>query len=109
MEQRTLEAILEIESEIRQQLTAEQERAEQWLERARLDVERRRLADLAQIEESVKNLEETAAKTAGEKAAEIIRHATEIVGRIDRYDDTHLMRIVREHIATIAPEACRDR
>jgi hypothetical protein len=108
MEQNTLAEILGVEKEIRDKLDAERDQASQWLANARREIEQVRLAETARLEESGGKDEQGAQTAAGDKAAEIVRQAQSAVQEIDRYADDDLRRLIRRHIAVIAPGASRD-
>lgn len=108
MQQDTLSEILEVEKEIKAMLDAERKRADQWLERMKLEIEQATQSELARLKDSVAQSEPVAKKAAEEKAAAIVQQARSRAEHIERIEEDRLTQIVRQSIAAIIPGATRD-
>jgi hypothetical protein len=105
MQQSTLQEILSVEEEIRQQLAGERERARQWLEGARREIEAQHAADLAGLEAATERRKAEAKHAAARKADQIARQAEAVAHAVDGFTDDELRRAVAQHMACIAPVA----
>jgi hypothetical protein len=103
MERDTLEEILAVEKEIRDQLEGERDEASRWLAGVRHGIEQDKLAEIVRIKDSVAQQDEAARKAAREKANEILRRATSAAQSVERVRDDELERRVRQHVACIVP------
>ncbi len=89
-------------------LDAERKRANQWLERTKLEIDQATESELARLKESVPQSEPAAKKAAEDEAAAIIQQARSLAEAIERIEEDRLRQIVREAIAGIIPGATRD-
>lgn len=103
MQQSTLKDILGIEREIRQQLDAERERARQWLEGARREIEAQHAAAVGQLEATRAKRREEAEQAAIRDADQVVRQAEAAARAVDGLADDELRAAVARHIACIAP------
>ncbi|NJD31108.1 MAG: hypothetical protein FIB04_04415 [Gammaproteobacteria bacterium] len=109
MEQSTLQEILGVEREIREQLDAERDKASLWLEATRREIEASHQAELARLA-GVSQCGENAAREAAEAgAAHVLEAARKAVGAVENLRDDELVPRVRECISVIIPEAVRAR
>jgi hypothetical protein len=107
MQQSTLQEILGVEEEIREQLNAEREKASQWLEDARRRIQAEHAAEMGRLLGSSDQGEAVARETARKSAAEIVSQAKDAARAIERVDEEVLRRLVARHIACIAPGSSR--
>jgi flagellar biosynthesis/type III secretory pathway protein FliH len=107
MQQSTLQEILGVEKEIRQKLDAEREKASQWLEGARREVEAQHAADVARLEAAAVQRGEEAKLAAVQKADEAVRQAEAAARAVDDFTDDELRQAVVQHIVCIAPRSSR--
>ena len=103
MQQSTLQEILGVEREIRQRLDAERERARQWLEGARREIEAQHAADVARLEATRAKRSKEAEQAAVRNADQIVRQAEAAARAVDGLTDDELRAAVARHIACIAP------
>ena len=107
MEHSTLQDILGVEREIREQLDAERTRASQWLEDARREIDAAHREEMERVREEAERRREAVRRAAAERAD---RHARDVEARasvVDRWPDEQLRRAVRERIAAIVPGTSR--
>jgi hypothetical protein len=102
-EQDTLQEVFGLEREISSKLDAERQRADQWLEGARRDIEQGRLSEIARLKARTVQDEAAAQQAARDKAAEILRRATSAAARVAALETEQLVPIVRQHLAAIMP------
>ena len=107
MQQSTLQEILGVEKEIRQKLDAEREKASQWLEGARREVEAQHAADVARLEAAAVQRGEEAKLAAVQKADEAVRQAEAAARAVDDFTDDELRQAVVQRIVCIAPRSSR--
>lgn len=105
MQQSTLQEILGVEKEIREQLNAEREKASQWLEDARRRIQAEYTAELGRLQGSSNHGEAAAREAAGKGAAETVCQAQDAARVIELLDDEALRGLVARRIAGIAPGA----
>ncbi len=109
MEQSTLQEILGVEREIREQLDAERDRASLWLEAARREIDASHQAELARIAGASQGSGNAAREAARAGAAQVLEAAREAVNAVENLRDDELVARVRGRIAVIVPEAARAR
>lgn len=107
MQQSTLQEILGVEKEIRQQLDAEREKASQWLEGARREVEAQHAGDVARLEADAVQRREEAKLAAVQNADQAVRQAEAAARAVDDFPDDELRQAVARHVACIAPGSSR--
>ncbi len=103
MEQSTLQEILGVEREIRERLDAERERASQWLEAERREIEAAHRAEVERMHATPAIDEQVAERAAREKVAGILEPAQDAVRRVERLSDDDLGRLVAERLSGILP------
>jgi hypothetical protein len=103
MQQSTLQEILGVEQEIREKLNAEREKASQWLEDARRQIQAEHAAEMGRLQGNSSQGEGAAREAARQSAAEIVRQAQGAAHAIEHHSDEALRRLVARHIACIAP------
>jgi vacuolar-type H+-ATPase subunit H len=109
MEQSTLQEILAVEKEIREQIDAEREKAGQWLEDARREIETSHRSEMARLKEMAAQRDAATQQCARDKAAEILRHAQEAIAAAKDLRDEDLTRRIARCIAAINPGAASAR
>jgi hypothetical protein len=109
MEQSTLQEILGVEKEIREQLDAEREKASQWLENARREIEVAHRVEMERLREAAGAKGEATQRVAREKAAALVRSAEEAARAVARCTEDELKRRIAAGIAAILPGAARAR
>ncbi len=107
MQQSTLQAILGVEEEIREKLGAEREKASQWLEDARRQLQAGHATEMGRLHGSSSQGEAAAREAAGKSAAEIVSQAQDATRAIEQLDDVALRNLVTRHIACIVPRSSR--
>jgi vacuolar-type H+-ATPase subunit H len=103
MQQSTLQEILGVEEEIREQLNAEREKASQWLEDARRQLQAEHATAMGRLQGSSSQGEAAAREAAGKRAAEIVNQAQDSARASEQLDDEALRSLVAQHIASIVP------
>jgi vacuolar-type H+-ATPase subunit H len=107
MQQSTLQEILGVEEEIRERLNAEREKASQWLEDARCQIQAEHSAETERLQGSSSQGEAAAREAAGKSAAEIVSQAQDAALTLEHLDDEALRDLVARHIACIVPGSSR--
>ncbi len=107
MQQSTLQEILGVEEEIREKLDAEREKASQWLEDARRQLQAEHATEMGRLQGSSSQGEAAAREAAGKSAAEIVSQAQDATRAIEQLDDEALRSLVTRHIACIVPRSSR--
>lgn len=105
MEQSTLQEILAVEKEIRERFDAERERAGQWLEDARREIEAAHRAEMAHLKEAAAQEDGAAQQRAREKAGQILRQAQDAITAVNGLSDEALRRRIAQCIGAIDPGA----
>jgi hypothetical protein len=103
MQQSTLQEILGVEEEIREKLNAEREKASQWLEDARRQIQAEHTAEMGRLLGGSSQGEAAAREAARKSAAEIVGQAQDAARAIEQLDDEALRSLVARHIACIVP------
>jgi vacuolar-type H+-ATPase subunit H len=109
MEQSTLQEVLAVEKEIREQFDAEREKAGQWLEDARREIEAAHRSEMARLKELAAHGGAATQQRATEKAAEILRQAQQAALAVNELRDEELRRRILQSIAAISPGAASAR
>lgn len=109
MEHSTLQDILGVEREIREQLDAERARASQWLEDARREIDAAHREELQRVRQEAERRREAVQSAAAGRADRDARDAEARAAAVDRWSDEELRRVVRERIAVIVPGTSRAR
>jgi len=104
MEPSTLQEILGVEKQIRQQLDAERTQASQWLENARREIETAHRAEMEALKREAGQGEGIARQAASEKAALVVQRAEETARAVDNIADEELRRRLRGCLAALVPE-----
>ncbi|HEX9206855.1 MAG TPA: hypothetical protein VF851_01375 [Steroidobacteraceae bacterium] len=107
MQQSTLQEILGVEQEIREQLDAERERASRWLEEARRRIQAEHEAEVARLQDGAGQREEAARRAARQKAETILAQAQAAANAVTRLTDDELRQAIVRHVACIVPGAPR--
>ena len=105
MEPDTLAEVLDIESEIKETLEAEKQRALRWLEQTKRQIQQATEDEVARLKQSAGQREALAKQAAADQAAEVERRAVALADRVDKLDDRRLRQLVWPHIAGIAPQS----
>jgi vacuolar-type H+-ATPase subunit H len=105
MQQSTLQEILGVEKEIREQLDAERERASRWLEDARRQVQAEHEAGVARLQAGAGQREAAARQAARQKAEEVLGQAQAAANAVAHLTDDELRRALVRHIVCIVPGA----
>lgn len=103
MQQSTLQEILGVEQEVREKLDAEREKASQWLEDARRQIQAEHAAEIGRLHGRSSQGEAAATETARKSAAEIVSQAQDAALATEQHSDEALRGLVARHIACIAP------
>jgi hypothetical protein len=103
MQQSTLQEILGVEEEIREKLSAEREKASQWLEDERRRILAEHTAEMGSLQGSSSQGEAAARQAARKGAAEIVSQAQGVARDSERLGDDALRSLVVRHIACIVP------
>jgi|OpeIllAssembly_1097287.scaffolds.fasta_scaffold80793_2 F0F1-type ATP synthase membrane subunit b/b' len=109
MEQSTLQEILSVEKQLREQLDAERQQASQWLENARREIETEHLAELERIRQEAARTEEAVRQSAKEGAAKALAETAQVAGAVDRWSEADLKDKVRACLVVLVPETVRAR
>ena len=109
MEQSTLQEILGVEKQLREQLDAERQQASQWLENARREIETAHLAELQQIRQEAERAEEAIRQAAKERAARTLAETAQATAAVERGSEAELRHKVRACLEVLVPEAIRAR
>jgi flagellar biosynthesis/type III secretory pathway protein FliH len=109
MEHSTLEEVLGVEREIRDQLDAERQQASQWLEATRRELDQAHAAELESIRREGEAAEAAAKAAADAGAAAALERLTQQVERAQARGDAELRLHVRDCLVALLPEADRAR
>ena len=109
MEQSTLQEILAVEREIRERFDAEREKAGQWLEDARREIEAAHRSEMARLKEVAAQGDAATQQRARDKAGEILRQAQDAITAVNGLSDEVLRRRIAQCIAAINPGAASAR
>jgi vacuolar-type H+-ATPase subunit H len=107
MQQSTLQEIIGVEEKIREQLSAEREKASQWLEDARRQLLAEHTAEMGRLQGNSSQDETAAREAASKSAAEIVSQAQDAARAIEQLDDEALRAVVSRHIPCIVPRPSR--
>lgn len=104
-----LNAILDIEKDIAERLTAERAKAAQWLQQSKLDIEQSAQSENARLQVSTAQAEASARDVAAKHSAEIVQRARTSSSQLELFDPDRLKQLVWKHIAAIVPGRRHDR
>ena len=103
MDKDILKGVIEVEEEIKQRISAQQEKAEKWLEQVRQEAEEEVLSKEHDLKENLKKTADSAQARARAEAEEIIRKAQAYADRLKNISDDTLKKIISEHLPRILP------
>ena len=103
MDKDILKGVIEVEEEIKQRISAQQEKAEKWLEQVRQEAEEEVLSKEHDLKENLKKTADNAQARARAEAEEIIRKAQAYADRLKNISDDTLKKIISEHLPRILP------
>ncbi len=103
MEKDVLATILELEKEIEEQLENERNKANQWLDSAKRDIETELAAKVRELDISLHEAVAAARESAEKQADAILTKAVEQTRLLSKISDDTLKRIISDHIGRILP------
>ena len=106
MEKDILSKVIEVEKEIQERLRDEKNKAHEWLEAAKKEIERDISLQEEQLRESYTKDREEAKAEAEREAARIVQDASTLAERYRRISDETLEKIVKRHMLKILPSHC---
>lgn len=99
----SLDDVLAVERELAELMGTERRKAARWLEERRREIDSAAKVERERLEHSAREDEDTATKSAAEKAAVIVEQSVSLARRIEALDDARLSPIVRKHLACLVP------
>ena len=102
-EQNTLQEVLGVEREISGTLAAERQRADDWLERARCEIEQWKASEIAGLKASAARERDAAQQVARQQAAATLAQAKSATDRVRGLTDAELAPLVRRQLAALLP------
>ncbi len=109
MEAKSFESIIQVEREIQRMLGEEHQKARDWLEHRKQEIEANLQAALADVEAGARRVEAEAKTAAERKAAEIVSRTRRWIDGLESLEDVSLQRVIRQAIRKILAEAGDDR
>lgn len=103
MEKDILSKVIEVEKEIQERLREEKNKAHEWLEGVRKEIERDVSLQEEQLRDSYIKGKEDAKAEAEREAARIVEDAAALAERYRRISDEALEKIVMRHVLKILP------
>ena len=103
MEKDILSKVIEVEKEIQERLREEKEKAHEWLEGVKKEIERDVSLQEEQLRESYTRGREDAKAEAEREAEKIVKDAASLAERYRRIIDETLEEIVKRHVLKILP------
>ena len=103
MEKDILSKVIEVEKEIQERLREEKNKAHEWLEGVREEIEKGLSLQEEQLRESYTRGKEGAKAEAEREAARIVQDAAILAERYRRISDAALEKIVKRHVVKILP------
>lgn len=102
-ERNTLQEVFGVEREISGMLAAERKKADEWLERARREIDQWTTSEIAALKTSAARDQEAAREVARERAAATLAQAMSATDRVRGLPDAQLAPLVRRHLAALLP------
>jgi flagellar biosynthesis/type III secretory pathway protein FliH len=102
-EQNTLREVFDVEREISVALAAERQKADEWLERARREIDQWKTSEIADLRASAAREREAAEKAAREQAAATIARTKSAADRVRSLTDAELAPLIRRQLAALLP------
>lgn len=103
MEKDILSKVIEVEKEIQERLREEKEKAHEWLEGVKTEIERDTSLQEEQLRESYIRGKEDAKAEAEREAERIVKDAATLAERYRQISDETLEKIVEKHVVKILP------
>lgn len=102
-EQDTLHEVFGVEREISGTLAAERQKVDEWLDRARREIEQWKTSEIAALKASAAREEDTARRAAREQGEATLARATSAADRVRGLADAELAPLVRRQLAALLP------
>jgi vacuolar-type H+-ATPase subunit H len=99
-----LAEIIKVEKEIQKRLEAEEEKARQWVEQVKMEMEEKVSKAEERFKELLESKVEEAKTDAHVKASEILKDVNSKAERIENLSDEILKTLVINHISRVLPE-----
>ncbi len=103
MEDNILSKVIEVEKELQERLRPEKEKAHEWLEGIKTEIERDISLQEEQLRESYTRGREGAKAEAEREAERIVKNAATLAERYRQISDETLEKIVKKHMVKILP------
>ena len=103
MDKDVLATVIETEKEIEERLEREKEKAAQWFENVRNEIEAETAAEIRKLDESQRAAVAAAREAAEKRASVIVQKAQELSRRLSEINDETLKRIIVGLIDRIRP------
>jgi hypothetical protein len=108
MERDILASVIEVESEIKRRLASERQKAGEWLEKVKTEIEEETAREEAGLKEDFHKKIEAEKRDAEERAFKILQNAKSRAEKLENLHDEILRGIISKYIIRILPEDIHD-
>jgi len=102
-EQNTLREVFDVEREISVALAAERQKADEWLERARREIDQWKTSEIEALKASAAREQDAAEKAARDQAAATLARTKSAADRVRGLTDAELAPLIRRQLAALLP------
>jgi hypothetical protein len=108
MEKDILAGVIGVEAEIKRRLDAEREKAGEWLEKEKKNIEKETVREENRLKQDFRGALETKRKDAEKRALETLNDARSRAEKLENITDEALRGIISKYIIRISPGAGHD-